>query len=126
MARAQRPRIGLFGRLVGWVVVYAFALNAMLAAAVATQMAAGAPGDPFAICEGGSPHKPYGDGGSHIDHQSCAICTVASFAPPLAEASGPAAILTGAAAAFQPAATSAAAAQGRHSPRSSQGPPQNV
>jgi hypothetical protein len=118
----------LFGRLVGWVVVYAFALNVMLAAAVATQMTAGVPGDPFAICDGGgsSPHKPHGGDGNRIDHQSCAICTIASFALPLPETSGPAAILTGAAAAFQPAATSAAAAQGRHSPRSSQGPPQNV
>lgn len=118
----------LLSRIVGWLTIYAFALNTILTTAVATQMVAGMAADPFAICAdgGGSSHRFPAGGGSHVDHQSCVICTTTSFAPPLPQAAETAAAIAAVTTAFRPPATFAAVTQSRRTPRTSQGPPQTV
>ena len=114
-----------------WVALaagYAFALQLLLAGIVATQMTVGASADLFAICSGDS-HSPDGaPGGSdpHAAHQACAICAFVPSTPLLSAVGHPVPRAIEAAATFDPAALAPAVASGRHDPRSSQGPPQNV
>lgn len=113
--------------LVGLATSYAFALQLLLAGIVVTQMTA-ASADPFVICVGdpNSPDGAHGGNNPHAAHQACAICTFASSAPLLSAIGHPVPLAVEAAAAFHPAAVAPAIARGRHNPRSSQGPPQNV
>jgi hypothetical protein len=114
-----------------WVAIaasYAFALQLLLTGIVVTQMTAGASADPFAICSSdtGSPDGSHGGDRTHAAHQACVICAFASSASLLPAVAHPIAPAIETAAAFHPAAAPLAVTGGRHSPRSSQGPPQSV
>jgi hypothetical protein len=114
-----------------WVALaasYAFALQLLLAGIVATQMTVAASADPFVICVGdpSSPDGSHGGNDPHAAHQACAICTFASSAPLLSAVGHPVPLAIEAAATFHSAAVALAVTGGRHSPRSSQGPPRNV
>jgi hypothetical protein len=117
-------RKGWLRGAVGIAAAYAFVLQMMLVGIVGTQMAAAAP-NPFAICYGEA-HDAGANGktGAPVNHATCAVCSLLSSSPLVADASGanvpaPAVTLV-LRIVFQhvPGATS------RHSPRSSQGPPQ--
>ena len=113
--------------LVGLATSYAFALQLLLAGIVVTQMTA-ASADPFVICVGdpNSPDGSHGTNDPHAAHQTCAICTFAASAPLLSAIGDSVPLAIEAAATFHPAAVTLAVPGGRHDPRSSQGPPQNV
>ena len=126
--------LALFRRRSGiraWVAIaagYAFALQLLLAGIVATQMTVGASADPFVICSGdpNSQDSSHGGNDPHAARQACAICTFASSAPLLPAVGHPIAPAVEAVAAFHTVAAPLAITSSRHSPRSSQGPPQDV
>ena len=81
MTRSGASRFGFGRRLVGWIAAYAFVLHAVLAGAVATQLAATAG---FELCvagPAGPDGTPVGHGQSR--HESCAIHCAAVGAVPL-------------------------------------------
>ena len=66
-----------FGRrLIGWIAAYAFVLHAMLAGAVATQLAVSANASSFEICLADADGAPV-PGHGHTQHENCAIHCVA-------------------------------------------------
>jgi hypothetical protein len=80
---AKSRRKGLGYRLIGWIAAYALVLNAVLAGAVATQLAAKATGSSaFELCLGpdGAPATGHGQ----AQHEGCAIhCFTLAGALPL-------------------------------------------
>ena len=128
MVLARFRRRSAIRAWVAMAAAYAFALQLQLAGIVVTQMTVGASADPFVICLGdpNSPDGSHGGNDPHAAHQACAICTFTSSAPLLAAIGHPVPLAIEAAAAFHPAVMVLAVAAGRHDPRSSQGPPQNV
>jgi hypothetical protein len=112
-----------------WVAVaasYAFVLQLMLTGIAATQMAAANGAELFVIChdDGASPDTS-GDGGTHANHQTCAVCTFVSSTPLLSALPVLPTAVTASRVIHAVAASRADVAQ-RHDPRSSQGPPQNA
>jgi heme A synthase len=111
-----------------WVAIaaaYAFVLQFALAGIVATQMATQA-ADPFVICSADGAADGSHNNTSHAAHQACAICVFA-FSASLPSTGAMLASHSGASSALvHTVAPIAANPSGRHSPRSSQGPPQNV
>ena len=114
--------------VVGVATAYLFAIQLILAAVVATQMAV--PGELDAICHNveaagsNAPQKPPAQSPDH--HTGCPICAFASGVPPLPDASPS---LQNQPALEISAITTAwlAISSGRqHEPRSSQGPPATV
>ena len=75
VTRSGASRFGFGRRLVGWIAAYAFVLHAVLAGAVATQLAATAG---FELCVAG-PAGPDGTpvGHGQSQHESCAIRSAA-------------------------------------------------
>ena len=71
--------------MVGIAAAYAFALQMMLVSIVGTQMAAAAP-NPFAICYGDA-HDIGANGktGAPVSHAACAVCSLLSSSPLVAE-----------------------------------------
>jgi hypothetical protein len=65
-------RMGLGSRLIGWAAAYALVLHAVLAGAVATQLAASATAPDFEICLGDPDGAPM-PGHGQTQHENCAI-----------------------------------------------------
>jgi hypothetical protein len=115
----------LFRKAASITAAYTLILQIFLTGIVATQMAVADQSDPFAICYG-TPASSSGDHGktsSHISHASCLACAFVAFASPLAGSGAAVVFRVSADAAYAPAAPLTVATR-RHTPRSSQGPPQ--
>jgi hypothetical protein len=124
VAKFPHHRHGLRGT-VGVAAAFVLALQMLLAGVLATQMAVAAPAGPSAICYGeghgtdsDSPSK------SRIYHASCAVCTLASFAPPVPDAAPSLTVVATVHAVVHPLRNVSPLADRHHDPRSSQGPPQ--
>lgn len=116
----RRPRT--LNRVATVVAAYALVLQALFAGMAATQMAAAAPADGFVLCYGGV-DTDHGD--APRLHHTCAICTFAAHAPPLPNGVATAAPLDlGTAEVTPPISDAPATVARRHTPRTSQGPPQ--
>ena len=111
---------------------YVLALQLILAGLISTRMSVGDASDLFAIChtDQGSPEQGAADEGKApvgVAHVKCAVCALASFSPPPASfqhftfADLSAARIEGWTFEAQ-----LAGADGRHYPKSSQGPPATV
>jgi hypothetical protein len=80
----RQQRMGIGRRLIGWIAAYAFVLHAVLAGAVATQLAATSPAAAgFEICLTGADGTPL-PGHTQSQHENCAIhCATVGGALPL-------------------------------------------
>jgi len=111
---------------VGVGCAYALALQMLLAGAVATQMAAAGPVDGIICISGHSPDSQDDNNGGRVPHFHCVVCALVTFgSPPLDTVQGqpfPVVVAAG----TQAAVTASASLNRRHTPRSSQGPPQTA
>lgn len=85
MAEFHKQRRGIGRRLIGWIAAYAFVLQAMLAGAVAAQLAVSGSPSGFEICLSGADGSNL-PGHTQSRHEHCAIhcATIAGAAPALA------------------------------------------
>ena len=102
---------------------YALVLQIALAGILATQMAAGSAAGASAICYAAGDDDAHAPGTAV--HQSCVICAVAPTVS-LPSATAPIALRFAAAIDFQRPTEWSVLVRRLHSPRSSQGPPQNA
>lgn len=111
---------------------YVLALQLILAGLISTRMSVGDAGDLFAIChtEQGTTEQGASDQGKapvSVAHVKCAVCALASFSPPPASFQHftftGLSVATSAGWSFE---SQLAGADGRHYPKSSQGPPATV
>jgi hypothetical protein len=119
-------REGGLRAMVAIAAAYGLALQMLLSALAATQMAAADPlGAAGPICHASASAPASGrDGGSPASHTACSACTLAGAAPPLPDAAEPIPVQPAAATRYLLAHTSRLAAKRRHEPQSPQGPPQ--
>lgn len=111
---------------VGIFAAYVLALQMVLAGIVATQMAAAEITGGTVICHSNTSDSGDGQGPAHIQHASCAVCTLASSSSPIPETAAFALPVSSAASTSAFAAPAFRIAGRRHNPRSSQGPPQTA
>jgi hypothetical protein len=122
-------RRGWLRAAVGTATAFVLALQMLLAGTFATQMAVAGPADPFVICYGNG-HSQNGSDtqsdstGTRIHHASCAICALASVAPPVADVLQSLVVFATTEALVLSQAAVPPRAGRHHDPRSSQGPPQ--
>ena len=105
---------------------YALALQMLLAGVIATQMAVAGPLDAAICASGQSPVGPDGSSRGQAHHLHCTVCALVTFAAPPLHAAQAQRVRTVIAATLQPAPATLAPINPRHTPRSSQGPPQTA
>jgi hypothetical protein len=114
-------------RVAGIGCAYALALQMLLAGVVATQMVVAGPLDAAICAPVHSPDGPDGSGRGHAHHLHCTVCALVTFAAPPLDATDAQQVRTvTVAATLQPRPAALAPINPRHTPRSSQGPPQTA
>ena len=121
-----RRHIGWWKRALSVALAHFVAIQLVLGAAVAVQMASIAPAEATALCAEGHGGQPGDTGQGNVHHDICMACAFTAHATPLPGAisvtyDGRAFALT-----LQPASTARVTIAQQHDPRTSQGPPLNA